>query len=96
MLQGSSAEFRRGQRAKVILFLVLALRMGLVMKRLWEGGGVVVCVVVVGVVGEVGAGGWSRVVGVVGLEVGGGVLEVRFVVIPRGELRSREILMAGD
>ena len=66
------------------------------MKRLWEGGGVVVCVVVVGVVGEVGAGGWSRVVGVVGLEGGGGVLEVRFVVIPRGELRSREILMAGD
>ena len=60
MLQGSSAEFRRGQRAKVILFLVLALRMGLVMKRLWEGGGVVVCVVVVGVVGEVG-GRWSQV-----------------------------------
>ena len=45
--------------------------------------------------GDVG-GGWSRVVGVVGLEVGGGMLEVRGVVIPRGELRSREILMAGD
>ena len=55
----------------------------------------VVCVLVVGVVGDVG-GGWSRVVGVVGLEVGGGMLEVRGVVIPTGELRSPEILMAGD
>ena len=94
-LQGSSAEVRRGQRAKAILFLVLVLRMGLFMVRLWEGGGVVVCVLVVGVVGDVG-GGWSRVVGVVGLEVGGGMLEVRGVVIPTGELRSPEILMAGD
>ena len=95
VLQGSSAEVRRGQRAKAILFLVLVLRMGLFMVRLWEGGGVVVCVLVVGVVGDVG-GGWSRVVGVVGLEVGGGMLEVRGVVIPTGELRSPEILMAGD
>ena len=67
------------------------------MVRLWVGGGVVVCVLVDGgaVAGDMG-GGWSRVVGVVGLEVGGGMLEVRGVVIPRGELRSREILMAGD
>ena len=90
-LQGSSAEVRRGQRAKAILFCGL-LRMGfmgLLMVRLWKGGGVVVCVLVDGVAGDAG-GGWSRVVGVVGLEVGGGMLEVR------GELRSREILMAGD
>ena len=69
--------------------------MGLLMVRLWKGGGVVFCVLVDGVAGDAG-GGWSRVVGVVGLEVGGGMLEVRGVVIPRGELRSREILMAGD
>ena len=96
-LQGSSAEVRRGQRAKAILFCGL-LRMGfmgLLMVRLWKGAGVVVCVLVDGVAGDAG-GGWSRVVGVVGLEVGGGMLEVRGVVIPRGELRSREILMAGD
>ena len=55
----------------------------------------VVCVLVVGVVGEVGGGG-SGVGGVVRLGVGGGMLEVRLVVIPMGELRSREILMAGD
>ena len=95
MLQGSSAEFRRGQLAKASFFLVLVLRMGLIMNRLWEGGGVVVCVVVVGVVGEVG-GRWSQVVGVVRLEVGEGMLEARLVVILRGQLRSREILMAGD
>ena len=51
--------------------------------------------VVVGVVGEVG-GRWSQVVGVVRLEVGEGMLEARLVVILRGQLRSREILMAGD
>ena len=95
VLQGSSAEFRRGQLAKASFFLVLVLRMGLIMNRLWEGGGVVVCVVVVGVVGEVG-GRWSQVVGVVRLEVGEGMLEARLVVILRGQLRSREILMAGD
>ena len=93
-LQGSSAEVMWGQRAKAVRFFGL-LRMGLLMVLLWEGGGVVVCVLVDGVAGDVG-GGWSRVVGVVGLEVGGGMLEVRLVVIPMGELRSREILMAGD
>ena len=76
-----------GQRAKVILFLVLFL-MGMLMKRLWGGG--------VGVAGEVGGGG-SRVAGVVGgFEVGGGALEVRLVVIPRGGSRSRDMLRAGD
>jgi len=95
-LQGSRAEVRRGQRAKAIRFFVL-LRMGLFMVRLWEGGGVVVCVLVDGgaVAGDMG-GGWSRVVGVFGLEEGGGMLEVRGVVTPGEELRSREILMAGD
>ena len=90
-LQGSSVEVRRGQRAKAIRFFVL-LRMGF---RLWEGGGVVVCVLVDGVAGDE-SGGWSRVVGVFGLEEGGGMLEVRGVVTPGEELRSREILMAGD
>ena len=93
-LQGSSAEVMWGQRAKAVRFFGL-LQMGLLMVLLWEGGGVVVCVLVDGVAGDVG-GGWSRVVGVVGLEVGGGMLEVRGVVIPREELRSREILMARD
>ena len=80
-------EFGIGQRAKVILFLVLSL-MGMLMKRLWGGG--------VGVAGEVGGGG-SRVAGVVGgFEVGGGALEVRLVVIPRGGSRSRDMLRAGD
>ena len=65
------------------------------MVRLWEGGGVVVCVLVDGVAGDE-SGGWSRVVGVFGLEEGGGMLEVRGVVTPGEELRSREILMAGD
>ena len=46
-LQGSRAEVRRGQRAKAIRFFVL-LRMRLFMVRLWEGGGVVVCVLVDG------------------------------------------------
>ena len=39
------------------------------------GGGGVVCVLLDGVAGDVG-GGWSQGVGAVGLEVGGGMLEV--------------------
>ena len=93
-LQGSSAEVRRGQRAKAIRFLVLFCMEGLT-KRLWRGGGGIGCLVVFGVADAV-CGGRLGVAGVVGLGVGGGALEGLLLVIRGGGSRSRDILRAGD